>query len=93
MLSARDGAWRVPVGHDRAMGSSGSKPRKKTKHLAKVPKYEEPNSIPTPGSGSGGGAGSGENARYGHSSDHYKDKEPGAAGKWFLKILGQKPKG
>ncbi len=75
------------------MGSSGSKPRKQRKHLPKVPKYEEPNSIPTPGSGSGGGAGSGGNARYGHSSDHHRPKEPSAAGKFFLKILGQKPKG
>ena len=81
------------IGHDLAMGSAGSKPRKKTKHLSKVPKYEEPNTLPVPGSGSGGGgAGSGGNARYGHSSDHHQTKEPGAAGKFFLRLLGKKPK-
>jgi hypothetical protein len=76
------------------MGSAGSKPRKKPKHLPKVPKYEEPNTIPSPGSGSGGGGvGAGGNSRYGHSSDHHHPKEPSAAGRFFLKILGQKPKG
>jgi hypothetical protein len=75
------------------MGSSGSKPRKKQKHLKKVPKYEEPNTIPTPGSGSGGGGvGSGGNSRYGHGSDHHKAKEPGMAGRLLLRVLGQAPK-
>jgi hypothetical protein len=72
------------------MGSTGDKPRKQRRRLAKVPKYEEPNSFPAAGltGSSGGGFGS----RYGHSADHHHGKEPGRFGAFFLRCLGMKPK-
>ena len=66
------------------MGSSGSKPRKKTHHLPKVPKYEEPNRL----EGAQGGTGFG---RAGHGSDHHHDGPPTGVGAWVLKVLGKKP--
>ena len=63
------------------MGSKGSRSHK-AKHLPKVPKYEEPNTIGATGRG-----------RSGHSSDHHQNKQPGPAGRFFLRLLGQRPKG
>jgi hypothetical protein len=69
------------------MGSKGE--RGKRRHLAKAPKYEEPNTFPAAGLGGGPGLHPG---RYGHSADHHHAEEPGPSGKWFLRILGLKPK-
>ena len=70
------------------MGSKGSKERKPHQHLDKVPKYEEPNEIPLAGLGGGPDTGVG---REGHSADHHSAKQPGRAGRFFLRLLGQKP--
>jgi hypothetical protein len=74
-----------------AMGSSGDKPRKHKRRLAKVPKYEEPNSLPAQGlTGSSGGV---YGLRYGHSADHHgADNRPGRFGAFVLRVLGMKPK-
>jgi hypothetical protein len=72
------------------MGSAGDKPRKPKRRLAKVPKYEEPNTFPA-----GGLTGGGEEvfrSRYGHSADHHDQKQPGRFGAFVLRVLGQKPK-
>jgi len=65
------------------MGSSGDKPRKKSTHLPKVSKYEEPNRIE--------GAGGGSFGRSGHGSDHHSHDQPTGFGAWVLKVLGRKP--
>ena len=72
------------------MGSSGDKPRKPRRRLAKVPKYEEPNTLPAPGLTGSSGAVFG--ARYGHSADHHPQKEPGRFGAFILRLLGMKSK-
>ncbi len=72
------------------MGSAGEKPRKQKRRLAKVPKYEEPNTLPLAGL-----TGSSEEvfgSRYGHSADHHQQKEPGRFGAFVLRRLGMKPK-
>ena len=67
------------------MGSDGSKPRKKSQHLPKVAKYEEPNRLE---GASGGGFG-----RDGHSADHHHGHDkPTGFGAWVLKVLGREPK-
>ena len=71
------------------MGSSGDKPRKPRHPLAKVPKYEEPNSLPLPGLGGSGEPGSG---RFGHGSDHRHPGKPGRAGTFLLRMLGMRSK-
>jgi hypothetical protein len=73
------------------MGSTGDKPRKQKRRLAKVPKYEEPNSLPAQGlTGSSGGV---YGSRYGHSADHHgAEKDPGRFGAFVLRLLGMKPK-
>jgi hypothetical protein len=58
--------------------------------LAKVPKYEEPNTLPATGLTGGGGEVFG--SRYGHSADHHSNQEPGRFGSWLLRTLGMKPK-
>jgi hypothetical protein len=78
------------MGQTEVMGSSGDKPRKQRRRLAKVPKYEEPNSLPAQGlTGSSGGV---YGSRYGHSADHHAQKEPGRFGAFILRLLGMKPK-
>jgi hypothetical protein len=72
------------------MGSAGDKPRKQRRRLAKVPKYEEPNTLPAPGLTGSSGAVFG--SRYGHSADHHPQKEPGRFGAFILRLLGMKPK-
>jgi hypothetical protein len=78
------------VGHDVVVGSSGDKPRKTRRRLAKVPKYEEPNTLPLTGLTGGGEDVYG--SRYGHSADHHHDGRPGRAGSFLLRLLGLKPK-
>jgi hypothetical protein len=68
------------------MGSAGDTPRKPRHPLPKVPKYEEPNSLPL-----GGGAGQGY-GRFGHGSGHHDPDKPGRAGAFLLRILGMRPK-
>lgn len=68
---------------DGAMGSDGSKSRKKKSHLPKVPKYEVPNRA----EGSDGGS----FGRSGHGSDHHHYEQPTGFGAWVLKVLGRKP--
>jgi hypothetical protein len=73
------------------MGRAGSTPRKPRRRLAKVPKYEEPNTFPAAGltGGSNGVYGS----RYGHSADHHGgQKPPGRFGSFLLRHLGLKQK-
>lgn len=77
------------VRHDEVMGSSGDKPRKPRHPLAKVPKYEEPNSLPLPGLGGSSESGSG---RFGHGSDHKHPGKPGRAGTFLLRMLGMRSK-
>lgn len=79
------------LGQTEHMGSAGEKPRKQKQRLAKVPKYEEPNSFPAQGlTGSSGGV---YGSRYGHSADHHgAEKPPGRFGAFILRMLGQKPK-
>jgi hypothetical protein len=66
------------------MGSAG-KARKEKRRLAKVPKYETPNTAV-------GFDGKGSFGRSGHSSDHHHNEEPKGMGAFFLKLLGQGPK-
>lgn len=72
------------------MGSAGEKPRKRKRHLAKVPKYEEPNTLPL--AGLTGSSDEVFGSRYGHSADHHQQKEPGRFGAFVLRRLGMKPK-
>jgi hypothetical protein len=76
------------VGQTVRMGRTGDKSRKQKRHLAKVPKYEEPNSIPAAGlTGSSGGP---FGSRYGHSADHHHQKPPNRFGAFVLRCLGLK---
>jgi hypothetical protein len=77
------------------MGSEGSKPRKARRRLAKVPKYEEPNTFPA--AGLTGSSNDGFGSRDGHSADHQhhrqgENQKPGRLGSWFLRTLGLKQK-
>ncbi|MGA2933425.1 MAG: hypothetical protein ABSE98_15245 [Acidimicrobiales bacterium] len=72
------------------MGRAGDKARKPKRRLAKVPKYEEPNSFPAAGlTGSSGGS---FGSRYGHSAGHHQEKPPNRFGAFVLRCLGMKPK-
>ena len=67
------------------MGSDGSKPRKKSQHLPKVPKHEEANRL----EGAQGGVSFG---RDGHGAEHHSPyAKPTGVGAWVLKVLGRKP--
>jgi hypothetical protein len=73
------------------MGSAGDKPRKPKRRLAKVPKYEEPNTFPA--AGLTGSSGAMFPSRYGHSADHHgQEKQPSRFGAFVLRRLGIKPK-
>jgi hypothetical protein len=73
------------------MGSAGDKPRKQRRRLAKVPKYEEPNTLPA--QGLTGSAGDVYGSRYGHSADHHpQERKPGRFGAFLRRRLGLKPK-
>jgi hypothetical protein len=71
------------------MGSADDKPRKPRHPLAKVPKYEEPNSLPLPGIGGGNSFGL-RYGRFGHGSDGKKHHRPAWAGRFFLRLLGMR---
>jgi hypothetical protein len=74
------------------MGSAGDKPRKRRHPLPKVPKYEEPNTLPLPGltgGGVGGGPGT-EPGRFGHGADGKEHGRLGLAGRAFLRTLGMR---
>ncbi len=59
--------------------------------MAKVPKYEEPNTFPAPGLT--GSSNTVFGSRYGHSADHHQSVEkPGRFGAFVLRCLGMKPK-
>ena len=68
------------------MGSQGDKQRKPHRHLDKVPKYEERNSL------TGYTRGTAGFGREGHGVNHGKHEKPGKVGTWFLRVLGMKPK-
>jgi hypothetical protein len=72
------------------VGKAGDKPRKRRRRLAKVPKYEEPNTFPAAGLTGGGDEVFG--ARYGHSAGHRPPGRPGRFGAFVLRCLGMKPK-
>ncbi len=71
------------------MGRANEKSRKPKRRLAKVPKYEEPNTFPA--AGLTGSSNEGFGSRYGHSAEHHQQK-PGRFGAFVLRVLGQKPK-
>jgi hypothetical protein len=73
------------------MGSSGDKPRKPRRHLDKVPKYEEANTLGLPGIGGGDSEGA-KYGRFGHGSDHHHPGQPGRVGFFFLRLLGLRSK-
>ena len=89
--AARGSLGSGQLGQTEVMGSAGDKPRKQKRRLAKVPKFEEPNSLPAQGlTGSSGGV---YGSRYGHSADHHApEKPPGRFGAFVLRLLGMKPK-
>jgi hypothetical protein len=70
------------------MGSQGPKPRKKSRHLKKVAKYEEPNTAPLAGLANEQGPNPG---RFGHSADGQATKQPGKFGAFVIRLLGKKP--
>jgi len=73
------------------MGSANDKPRKARNHLPKVPKYEEPNTLPLPGLTGDSGLGN-TSGRFGHGSDGKDHGAPGGAGRALLRILGMRRK-
>jgi hypothetical protein len=77
------------IGHDVVVGSEGDKPRKPKHRLPKVPKREEPNTIPLPGL-VGGATAVRDPAGYG--GEHRHSHQPGKAGKALLWLLGRRRK-
>lgn len=76
------------MGEDVGMGSSGERERKPHEHLPKVPRGEEPNSIPLAGLGGSSGPNPG---REGHDHDHHgPEPRPGRFGRWLLRSLGMR---
>jgi hypothetical protein len=71
------------------MGSADDKPRKRRRPLPKVPKYEEPNTLPLPGLTGGSELGE-SSGRFGHGSDGKEHHAPGRAGRAFLTLLGMR---
>jgi len=77
------------IGHDVAVGTKGDKPRKPKHQLPKVPKHEEPNTLPLPGLVGGATTGPGPG---GYGGDHQHSHAPGRAGKALLWLLGRRRK-
>jgi hypothetical protein len=77
------------LGHDHHMGSANDKPRKRRRPLPKVPKYEEPNTLPLPGLTGDSGLGN-TSGRFGHGSDGKEHHAPGRAGRAILRLLGMR---
>jgi hypothetical protein len=73
------------------MGSADDKPRKRRHPLKKVPKYQEPNSLPIPGFGSSSSFGL-RYGRFGHGSDGDEHHRPAWPGRLLLRLLGMRPK-
>jgi hypothetical protein len=73
------------------MGSANDKPRKRRHPLPKVPKYEEPNTLPLPGLTGNSGLGD-MSGRFGHGSDGKEHHRPGLAGRTLLRMLGMRRK-
>jgi hypothetical protein len=71
------------------MGSADDKPRKRRHPLPKVPKYEEPNTLPLPGLTGNSGLGD-TSGRFGHSADGKEHHPPGSVGRAFLRMLGMR---
>ena len=71
------------------MGAANDKPRKRRHPLPKVPKYEEPNTLPLAGLTGDSGLGD-TSGRFGHGSDRKEHHAPGFAGRTFLKMLGMR---
>jgi hypothetical protein len=71
-----------------AVGSKGDKPRQPKHRLPKVPKYEEPNTLPLPGLVGGATA----PGPAGDGGSHQHSLAPGRAGKALLWLLGRRPK-
>ena len=71
------------------MGSANDKPRKRRRPLPKVPKYEEPNTLPLPGLTGDSGLGN-TSGRFGHGSDGKEHHAPGRAGRALLRVLGMR---
>jgi hypothetical protein len=72
------------------MGSSGDKPRKVRRRMAKVPRGAEPNDIHLAGltNSAGGTYGS----RVDHEASGSRSEDLGRFGKFFLWLLGRRPK-
>ena|SRR5487761_1700877 len=73
------------------MGSANIKRRKPRHPLAKVPKYEEPNTVPLLGLSGNPGLGM-RKGRFGHGSDGKEHHRPAWPGRVFLWLLGMRPK-
>jgi hypothetical protein len=71
------------------MGAANDKPRKRRHTLPKVPKYEEPNTLPLAGLTGSDGLGD-TSGRFGHGSDGKEHRAPGIVGRTFLKMLGMR---
>jgi hypothetical protein len=71
------------------MGSANDKPRKRRHPLPKVPKYEEPNTLPLPGLTGDSGLGN-TSGRFGHGSDAKEHHAPGRTGRAILRMLGMR---
>jgi hypothetical protein len=71
------------------MGSANDKPRKRKRPLPKVPKYEEPNTLPLAGLTGSSGLGD-ASGRVGHGSDGKRHGAPGSVGRAFLRLLGMR---
>jgi hypothetical protein len=71
------------------MGSANDKPRKRIRPLPKVPKYEEPNTLPLPGLTGNSGL-EDASGRVGHCSDGRQSGAPGLLGRAFLTLLGMR---
>jgi hypothetical protein len=93
-ISKQRGWRRVGIsdlGHRPFMGTADDTPRKPRRPLKKVPKYEEPNTVPliglsgTPGFGVSKG-------RFGHGSDGKSHHRPHWPGRFFLRLLGIRPR-
>jgi hypothetical protein len=72
------------------VGSSGDKPRKARRHLAKVPKSEEATNIQLAGLAES--TNSGESPRLGHQYAHGRSYDIGKIATFFLWCLGRRRK-
>ena len=87
--SLGNAAFGQTIRHDHRMGSAKDKPRKRRHSLPKVPKYEEPNTLPLPGLTGNSELGD-TSGRFGHGSDGKEHHAPGLVGRTFLKVLGMR---